>query len=358
MTATADEAITLLKRLIATPSTSRNEGATADIIEQWLNERGHDAVRVDNNVYALAAPLRQGLPVVMLNSHHDTVKPSPAYTRDPYSPDEADGRIYGLGSNDAGASAASLLAAFHQADPAALPFNLLVAITAEEEVGGEHGMRSLLPHLEKAGLKPSMVIVGEPTGMQGAVAERGLVVLDCVAHGVTGHAARNEGVNAIYRALADIEKLRGYSFPRVSDVLGPVKISVTQIEAGRQHNVIPDECRFVVDVRTTDAYSNEETARMLADLIESDCKPRSTRVQASVISTDHPLVKTATQLGATTFVSPTTSDMSLLHGIPSLKIGPGRSERSHTADEYVLRDEIVRAIPFYSSLISNLKNHI
>lgn len=358
MTATADEAITLLKRLIATPSTSRNEGATADIIERWLNERGHDAVRVDNNVYALAAPLRQGLPVVMLNSHHDTVKPSAAYTRDPYSPDEADGRIYGLGSNDAGASAASLLAAFNQADPAELPFNLLVAITAEEEVGGEHGMRSLLPHLEKAGLKPSMVIVGEPTGMQAAVAERGLVVLDCVAHGVTGHAARNDGVNAIYRAIADIEKLRCYSFPHVSDVLGPVKISVTQIEAGRQHNVIPDECRFVVDVRTTDAYSNEETARMLADLIESDCKPRSTRVQASVISTGHPLVKTATQLGSTTFVSPTTSDMSLLHGIPSLKIGPGRSERSHTADEYVLRDEIVRAIPFYSSLISNLKNHI
>ena len=294
----------------------------------------------------------------MLNSHHDTVKPSAAYTRDPYSPDEADGRIYGLGSNDAGASVVSLLAAFNQADPTALPFNLLVAITAEEEVGGEHGMRSLLPHLEKAGLKPSMVIVGEPTGMQAAVAERGLVVLDCVAHGVSGHAARNEGVNAIYRALADIDKLRGYSFPRVSDVLGPVKISVTQIEAGRQHNVIPDECRFVVDVRTTDAYSNEDTARMLADLIESDCKPRSTRVQASVISTDHPLVRSAVGLGATTFVSPTTSDMSLLHGIPSLKIGPGRSERSHTADEYVLRDEIVKAIPFYSSLISNLKNHI
>lgn len=358
MTTIADEAIALLRRLISTPSTSRDEGATADIIEQWLNERGHDAVRVDNNVYALAAPLRHDLPTLMLNSHHDTVKPSPAYTRDPYSPDEADGRIYGLGSNDAGASAVSLLAAFHQADPAALPFNLLVAITAEEEVGGEHGMRSLLPHLEKAGMKPSMVIVGEPTGMQAAVAERGLVVLDCVAHGVTGHAARNDGVNAIYRALADIDKLRGYSFPRVSDVLGPVKISVTQIEAGRQHNVIPDECRFVVDVRTTDAYSNEETARMLAELIESDCKPRSTRVRASVISTDHPLVRSAVGLGATTFVSPTTSDMSLLHGIPSLKIGPGRSERSHTADEYVLRDEIVRAIPFYSSLIYNLKNHI
>ncbi len=252
----------------------------------------------------------------------------------------------------------SLLAAFHLADPSSLPFNLLMAVTAEEEVGGEHGMRSLLPHLAEKGLIPSMVIVGEPTGLQAAVAERGLVVLDCIAHGVSGHAARNEGVNAIYRAMADIERLRTYSFPRVSDVLGPIKISVTQIEAGRQHNVIPDECRFVADVRTTDAYSNEETARMLADLIESECTPRSTRVQASVISPAHPLVAAATDLGATTFVSPTTSDMSLLHGIPSLKIGPGRSERSHTADEYVMRHEITDAIDFYSSLISNLKNHL
>lgn len=358
MTHLHEEAIALLKKLIATPSTSRDETATADIIEQWLTAHGHTPTRVDNNIYATAAPFRPELPTVMLNSHHDTVKPSPAYTRDPYMPEESDGRIYGLGSNDAGASVVSLLAAFHQADPSSLPFNLLIAVTAEEEVGGEHGMRSLLPHLADNGMTPSMVIVGEPTGLQAAVAERGLVVLDCVAHGVSGHAARNEGVNAIYRAMTDIERLRSYSFPRVSDVLGPVKISVTQIEAGRQHNVIPDECRFVVDVRTTDAYSNEETARMLDDLIESDCTPRSTRVQASVISADHPLVAAATALGATTFVSPTTSDMSLLHGIPSLKIGPGRSERSHTADEYVMRHEITEAITFYSSLISNLKNHL
>lgn len=353
-----EEAIALLKKLIATPSTSRDESATAGIIRQWLADNGHIPARIDNNIYALAAPLRPELPTVMLNSHHDTVKPSPAYTRDPYMPEEADGRIYGLGSNDAGASLVSLLAAFHLADPSSLPFNLLMAVTAEEEVGGEHGMRSLLPHLAEKGLIPSMVIVGEPTGLQAAVAERGLVVLDCIAHGVSGHAARNEGVNAIYRAMTDIERLRTYSFPRVSDVLGPIKISVTQIEAGRQHNVIPDECRFVVDVRTTDAYSNEETARMLADLIDSECAPRSTRVQASVISPGHPLVAAATDLGAATFVSPTTSDMSLLHGIPSLKIGPGRSERSHTADEYVMRHEITEAIDFYSSLISNLKNHL
>ena len=365
-----DEAVNLLRRLISTPSPSREEAGTADIWEEWLRNQGIDYVeRLHNNVFAVAPGFNPERPTLMLNSHHDTVRPAASYTRDPYSPDivtdptlpgiEGD-RLYGLGSNDAGASGVVLASTFLDIveNPevcAGLPFNLILAITAAEEVMGEHGMRAFLPHLAEKGLSPDMVIVGEPTGMQPAVAERGLLVFDGVTIGKSGHAARNEGINAIYRAIEDIDRLRSFSPEKTSEVLGPIKVSVTMINAGTQHNVVPDKCTFVVDVRTTDAYTNEETVKLLQDTVKwSTITPRSTRVHASVIGNDHPLVKSAVALGRKPFISPTTSDMALMHGIPSLKIGPGESSRSHTADEYILLSELNEALHLYPSLISGL----
>ena len=346
------EAIALLDRLIATPSVSRDEAATADIIEEFLKARVKGTVqRIHNNVYVRTPHWNDARPTLLMNSHHDTVKPSASYTRNPYEPTHEEGRIYGLGSNDAGASAVSLIAAYRYYEDMELPFNMLLAISAEEEVMGEHGMRALLPELGKV----DMALVGEPTGMQAAVGERGLVVMDCVAHGVRGHAARNEGVNAIDIAIRDIERLRNFRFERRSELLGDIKITVTQINAGTQHNVIPDECRFVIDIRTTDAYSNEETARIVDQLLESDAKERSTRVHASAIYESHPLVKAATAIGRQTFVSPTTSDMALMHGIPSLKMGVGESSRSHGADEYVLESEIIEGIQVYIDYLASLQ---
>lgn len=355
-----EEAVGLLKKLIATPSFSSEEGATADLWQEWLSARIAGVRRIHNNVYVFASEYDPSKPTVMLNSHHDTVKPSASYTRDPFSPVIADGRLYGLGSNDAGASGVALASAFLEfAGDRTLPFNLLFAITAAEEVMGEKGMRAFLPHLSGLGVIPDMVLVGEPTGMQPAVAERGLVVLDGVTGGKSGHAARNEGVNAIYRAIEDIEALRAFAPENVSDVLGPIKVSVTMINAGTQHNVVPDKCTYVVDVRTTDAYSNEETVELLRDTVQwSELTPRSTRVHASVIDLNHPLVRSAVSLGREPFVSPTTSDMALMHGIASLKMGPGSSSRSHTADEFVLLDEINEALYLYPQLIRNLIENV
>lgn len=351
-----ESAVDLLKAMIAIPSPSRAEEGTAGLIHQWLTDRGISANLFHNNVWALAREFDPSKPTLMLNSHHDTVKPSSQYTRDPYMPEVVDGRLYGLGSNDAGASVVSLIHTFIKLRSEELPFNLLLAITAAEEVMGEHGMRAFLPEMRRLGYYPDMVIVGEPTGLQPAVAERGLVVLDGVARGVAGHAARNEGVNALYRAIDDINRLRGFSFDKVSQVLGPVKVSVTMIEAGSQHNVVPAECKYVVDVRTTDAYSNAETAAILQQAVEwSVLTPRSTRVQASVIADSHPLVVAATGMELKPFVSPTTSDMALMHDLPSMKIGPGESSRSHTADEFVLIDEIEAALSLYPSLIRNIR---
>lgn len=361
MKVTENSALELLRHLIATPSPSRQEEATADIWQQWLSDNGAgDVRRLHNNVYVLAPGFDPAKPILMLNSHHDTVKPSPAYTRDPYSPDIEDDRLYGLGSNDAGASGVALACAFLALkDRKDLPVNLLLAITAAEEVMGEHGMRAFLPHLAAEGLTPDMVIVGEPTGMQPAVAERGLLVLDAVTEGKAGHAARNEGINAIYRAMEDIDALRSFTTPKVSEILGPIKVSVTMINAGTQHNVVPAQCTYVVDVRTTDAYTNPETVRLLQQAVKwSRLTPRSTRVQASVIDAAHPLVQAAVSLGKKTFVSPTTSDMALMHGIPSLKIGPGESARSHSADEFVLISELHDALDFYPRLITALNNYM
>lgn len=352
-----EECVTLLRRLVAVPSFSREEEATADIWEEWLRLKGVNPVRFHNNVYAVAPGFDVRRPTLMLNSHHDTVRPSASYTRDPFTPEIVDGKLYGLGSNDAGASGVALAAAFLDLkDRADLPVNLIFAITAAEEVMGEFGMRAFLPHLAENGLSPDMVLVGEPTGMQPAIAERGLLVLDAVTPGVSGHAARDEGVNAIYRAMEDITLLRAFAPEKVSDVLGPIKVSVTMIEAGTQHNVVPDKCTYVLDVRTTDAYSNPETVELLRKSVKwSTLTPRSTRVHASVIPVSHPLVASAVSLGLTPFVSPTTSDMALMHGIPSLKMGPGESSRSHTADEFVLIDEINEALHLYPRIIAGMK---
>lgn len=348
--------IKLLQRLIATPSQSRNEAETADIIYHHLEDLGIKPQRIYNNVYAFCDYYDAAKPTLLLNSHHDTVKPASSYTRDPYQPLIEDGCLYGLGSNDAGASVVSLIHVFNDLRSHILSYNLLLAITAEEEVGGEHGMRAFLKHLEDKKIKIDAALVGEPTEMQPAIAERGLVVLDCLTQGITGHAARNEGVNAIYRAISDIEKLRNFNFENKSDVLGDISLNITQIEAGWQHNAIPDVCKWVVDVRTTDAYTNAQTAEILQNAVDfSILTPRSTRVQASVIETSHPLVSQAIALGRKPFVSPTTSDMSLMHKLPSMKMGPGRSQRSHQANEFVRVDEIAESVEIYTNLLINLK---
>ena len=352
-------AIELLQHLIATPSLSGDECGTADILAAELASRGIEVRRHHNNIWALSKGYDASKPTIMLNSHQDTVKPSQAYTRNPFEPTIEDGKLYGLGSNDAGASLVALLTTFcNNYDTSSAPYNLLLALTAEEENMGERGMRSFLPHLAEQDIKVDMVLVGEPTSMQAATAERGLVVLDCTAHGKSGHAARNEGENAIYKAMCDVEKLRNYHFERTSEQLGDIKITVTQISAGTQHNIVPDECRFVVDVRTTDAYSNEEVVDILQSVVECDAKPRSTRVRASAIALDHPLVESAVAIGRTPFISPTTSDRAIMQGIPALKMGVGESSRSHTADEYVLISEIEEGIALYDKLLKELSNRL
>lgn len=343
------EAVELLQALIATPSTSRDEARTGDLLFAFLADHGAAPERLHNNVCARAEGFDPRRPTLLLNSHHDTVRPAASYTRDPYAPTLEEGRLYGLGSNDAGASVVSLAETFLTFRTRRLPFNLVVALSAEEECMGEHGMRALLPALGPI----DMALVGEPTGMQAATGERGLVVLDCTAHGRSGHAARGEGVNALYIALDDIARLRTFRFERESQLLGPVGIAVTQIEAGTQHNVVPDTCRFVVDVRTTDAYSNEEVVELLRAALHSDVVPRSTRIRAAAVGDDHPLVRAARAVGRQTFVSPTTSDRTLMP-FPSLKMGPGESARSHSADEFILVAEIDEAITVYEQYIEQL----
>lgn len=343
------EAVELLQKLIATPSTSRDEARTGDLLFAFLAEHGAAPERLYNNVWARAEGFDPERPTLLLNSHHDTVRPAASYTRDPYAPTIEEGRLYGLGSNDAGASVVTLAETFLTFRRRQLPFNLVVALSAEEECMGEHGMRALVPALGHI----DMALVGEPTGMQAATGERGLVVLDCTAHGRSGHAARGEGINALYIALDDIARLREFRFERQSRLLGPIGIAVTQIEAGTQHNVVPDTCRFVVDVRTTDAYTNEETVEILRAAIRSDAVPRSTRIRAAAVGDNHPLVSAARAVGRQTFVSPTTSDRTLMP-FPSLKMGPGESSRSHSADEFVLVDEIDQALGIYENYIEQL----
>jgi acetylornithine deacetylase len=303
-----------------------------------------------NNVWACNKHFDPAKPTLLLNSHHDTVKPNAGYTRDPHQAKIEDGKLYGLGSNDAGGPLVSLLAAFlHFYERADLRYNLIYAATAEEEISGKNGIEAILPELGEI----AVAIVGEPTQMHLAVAEKGLMVLDCISTGRPGHAAREAGANAIYKAMQDIEWFRTFSFPKVSEALGPVRMSVTVIKAGSQHNVVPAQCEFTVDVRTTDAYTNEEILEIISDHVQCQVKPRSTRLQPSSISVQHPLVQAGLKLGRKTYGSPTTSDQALLN-CPSLKLGPGDSARSHTADEFIYVEEIKEGIELYVKMLNEI----
>ncbi|GHU95222.1 acetylornithine deacetylase [Bacteroidia bacterium] len=340
----------LLQTLISTPSFSREETATADVIFDYLTAAQLSPKRHLNNVYAFGQHNSPQKKTLLLCSHHDTVRPAAGYTRDPFAPDIQDGKLYGLGSNDAGASVVSLIDCFSTFYNKNLPFNLVLAIVAEEEVQGPNGVESILPLLGKI----DCAIVGEPTQMQAAVGERGLMVLDCTAHGVQGHAARNEGKNALYLALDDIEWIRQFAFPKISATMGQVKMTATMMQCGTQHNVVPAECKFVVDVRPTDAYSNEEILQIIQQHCQSTVTPRSTRLRASSIAAEHPLVQAAVQIGCSTYISPTTSDIALLH-LPALKMGVGDSARSHAANEFVYLHEIDEGIARYKQLIDSLR---
>ena len=344
------DSIELLKKLIHTPSFSKEESETALLIEQFLQEHGVKTHRKLNNIWAFNHHFHNDKPTILLNSHHDTVQINSGYTRDPFAADVEEGKLYGLGSNDAGGCLVSLIATFrffyNMED---LKFNLCLAATAEEEISGQNGLELILPDL---GLL-DFAIVGEPTQMHLAVAERGLMVLDCVAYGKAGHAAREEGENAIYKAIIDIEWFRNYRFAKESKLFGPIKMSVTVIEAGSQHNVVPALCKFTVDVRVTDAYRNEEVLKIIRNRVSSEVNPRSVRLRPSSIDINHPIVQAGILLGRKTYGSPTTSDQALLD-IPSVKMGPGDSARSHMADEFVYVNEIREGFGIYVEMIKKL----
>lgn len=344
-----EELIELLKGMVAIPSFSREETAVADYIENWLKARSLEPERLKNNLWLDSDPCSDK-PVLLLNAHIDTVRPAGGYTRDPFTPSEEGGRIYGLGTNDDGASVVALLGAYMELSKRPQPYHLIWSATAEEEVSGRNGIELIVPELPPVRLG----VMGEPTGMQMAVAERGLMVLDCTAHGKSGHAARNEGVNAIYEALADIDWFRNYQFEKVSPYLGPVKMTVSMINAGTQHNVVPDTCTFVVDVRPNGMYTNLEVLSIIKDSVHCDVKERSTRLNSSHIDTGHPVVQRGLSLGLEAFGSPTASNQTVVD-FTTVKIGPGQSSRSHTADEYIETEEITSAIGTYVALLDGLK---
>lgn len=345
------DAIALLKELIATPSFSREEDQTAGILCRFIGSRGIAHTRVGNNVIALNRHYDESKPTILLNSHHDTVKPNAQYTRDPFLPTLEDDKLYGLGSNDAGGCLVSLLAAFlHFYDQPGLRYNIIFAATAEEEISGTGGIEYTLPYLPPV----DAAVVGEPTQMQLAVAERGLLVLDCTSTGKAGHAARNEGENAITKALKDIEWFNTYRFPKVSDLLGPNKMSVTVIETeNKAHNVVPALCRFVVDTRINELYSFDEVLDIIRANVQCTVQPRSFRLRSTSISKDHPLVQAGIALGRTCYGSPTTSDKALMP-FPALKMGPGDSARSHTANEFIYLEEIEKGIELYIQLLNSI----
>lgn len=342
--------ISLLKKLIATPSLSGKEQNAAEIIRKYLSSHGVELSTLKNNTWCKNKYWDNNKPVILLNSHIDTVSPVDDWSFDPFTPTEKDGKIIGLGSNDAGAPLVSLMATFlYFYNQKELPFNLIYAATAEEEISGKNGMALLVNELERV----DFAIVGEPTEMKLAVAEKGLLVIDCTVHGKAGHAARNEGINSIYLAVDEINKIRNYKFDRVSDVLGEVKMTVTQIEAGFQHNVVPDTCRFVVDVRTNECYSNDEVIDIIKNQLNCDVEPRSRRLNSSGIDSGHPFVEKVNSMGIECYGSPTLSDQSLMN-YPSVKIGPGDSARSHTANEYIYPEEIKNGIELYVDLLTGL----
>lgn len=342
-----NDAVELLARLIATPSVSRDEATAASLIEDYVRGLGFVVRREKNNVWVVDPEYDERRPTVLLNAHIDTVKPVSSWKRDPFAPTVEGDRLYGLGSNDCGGGLVSLLQAFRLLTSRQRKHNFIYLASAEEEVSGVDGISSvipLLPHIDVA-------VVGEPTGMEPAIAEKGLMVIDGIAHGRSGHAARNEGINAIYEALDDLVWLRDYRFDKVSELLGPTKMSVTVIGAGTQHNVVPDECRFVIDVRTNEHYTNHEVFDIIRSHVRSEVKAHSFRLGSSHIPVDHPLVCRCKQLGLRPFGSPTLSDQALMP-FPSLKLGPGESSRSHSADEYICFSEINKAIEIYLKLFA------
>lgn len=344
-------AISFLKKLIETPSFSKEENQILELFKELFIKKNIPFENIKNNIWAKNKHFDDSKPTILLNSHHDTVKPNASYTRNPYKAEIIDGKLYGLGSNDAGGPLVSLLATFlYFYENSELAYNLIFAASAEEEISGKDGVELLIKSLPKIDL----AIVGEPTLMDMAVAEKGLMVLDCKARGVAGHAARNEGINAIYKAIEDINWFRDFQFEKVSESLGPIKMSVTVINAGSQHNVVPDECSFVVDVRATDAYSLEETLEIIRQDVKSEVTPRSVRLNPSGISMEHPIVQKGITLGMKPYGSPTLSDQALMP-FTSIKIGPGDSARSHTADEYIFVEEISKGISGYAELLKGLK---
>lgn len=348
--ALAQEAIQLLKQLISTQSFSRQEENTATLIEDFFHRKGIPFHRKKNNIWAYNQHFDPAKPTVLLNSHHDTVKPNPSWTLNPYEPLVQDGKLFGLGSNDAGGSLCSLIVTFcHFYDNPNLTHNVVLAATAEEEISGREGLEMIIDDLPAI----EFAIVGEPTDMHLAVAEKGLLVLDCIAHGKSGHAAREEGENAIYKAIEDIQWIRNYQFPKVSPTLGPIKMSVTMINAGTQHNVVPDACKFTIDVRVTDQYTLEEVISVIQKNIQSEIAARSIRLRPSSIPVEHPIVIAGVKLGRTTYGSPTTSDQALID-CPSLKMGPGHSGRSHTADEFIYLHEIEEGIAQYIKMLEEV----
>ena len=343
------DTIGLLMNMIRIPSISREEDKAADFLEGWMRRNGFDVRRLGSNLWVESGPA-DGRPTVLLNAHIDTVRPASGYTRDPFTSTIEDGCLYGLGSNDDGGSLVALLETYSRLTAKEQPYRLIFSATAEEEVSGKGGLDLLLPELGRI----DFGVMGEPTGMRMAVAERGLMVLDCTAHGKSGHAARNEGINAIYKAIDDIQWFRSHRFDRESDFLGPVKMSVTQVNAGTQHNVVPDKCTFVVDVRPNGMYTNPELLDMIKSSVSCDVRERSTRIGSSHLPLDHPAVVRGLSLGLEPFGSPTTSNQALCD-FPTLKIGPGDSARSHSANEYIRLDEITNGVETYVALLDGLR---
>ena len=346
-----NEAVTLLKELISTPSFSKEENDTAEIICAFFAKHEVPFARVGNNIYAKNKHYDSNKPSILLNSHHDTVLPNKGYTLDPFTPVEKDGKLYGLGSNDAGGCLVSLMATFlYFYDRKDTAHNVVFAASAEEEISGVNGIELVLPYLGNI----DFGIVGEPTKLEMAVAERGLMVIDCLAVGRAGHAARNEGENALYKAVDDINWIRNYQFEKVSDLLGESRLTVTVIDTdNKQHNVVPAQCKFVIDVRVNELYTFEEILAALKANLKSQFKPRTTRMKSTSISLDHPLVLAGKNLGKGYYGSPTTSDKALMP-FPTLKMGPGDSARSHTADEFIYLIEIEQGIETYIKLVEQI----
>ena len=343
-----EEAVALLRELIETPSISRDEGKAADVLIRHLERYGLAWQREGNNVWCLSPDFQPDRTTILLNAHIDTVKPVASWTRDPFKASLEGDVLYGLGANDCGGGLVSLLQAFRiLCAPSSLlsPRNYIFLASAEEEVSGQDGIVKALPLLPRV----DVAIVGEPTGMQPAVAEKGLMVLDMIARGKSGHAARNEGVNAIYKMLDDLCRLRDYRFEKVSSFLGETRLQVTMLNAGTQHNVVPDECHAVIDVRTNECYTNEEAFRLISELVSSEVKARSFRLSSSHIDPNHPLIQKCIDMGKKPFGSPTLSDQALM-SFPSFKMGPGDSARSHSADEFIRVSEIADAIETYIRL--------